>query len=381
MHLKKLLDLTVCPYVSTDLIGAAAMERIQDIAIHLPEKLTSFFGFECRLGNSKPDADFLLCIFTANGERETFAHLPTNKNTLPAKSLKHPIWKNILQFAQNWNDTEHPLHQKVDNVWLEFDVAEDDKALPIPSFFFAPYDSDKNEFLIGLESRNTILAGLNMVKAGAIDKIVSQQLLKVLETLPEKAYVFQVGTMLSRPVQTYRVCIRDIGALEIPAFLKNIGWEGDISKLYNLLETLYSMVDRVDLDIDINEGVAPKIGLECYLEMDEERDHRWETMMNYLYDNNLCTEKKKIALTKFNGFVYQEITENNAWPDHLQQLTGFIGGKYKSMYFRDIHHVKLSFEGAVVLEAKAYLRVRHIWASIPKLKAIFRKHSAKVLSK
>lgn len=374
MNLKELLNITARPYLPPALIQPTALQRINKIAHQLPEQLTSFFGFECRLGNPKPTADFLLCIFKNKYGQQILANPHTGKNQLPKAWLNHPTWKNIINFAQNWAAETHPLFQKMDNVWLEFDIEEEKvDTIPIPSFFFAPYDAAKKVFLKKQASVDTILMGLKIIKAGDLDNVVEQSLKKVIQALPAKAYVFQVGTMLSRPIQTYRVCIRDISASAMPIYLKKIGWEGDFKNLCKLLQTLYTFVDRVDVDIDVNESVGTKIGLECYLELNLEREKRWQFFLAYLRNNNLCTTDKKNALSNFTGIVHQEMTPNKVWPIHLQQMAGFIGNKYASMYYRDIHHIKLSFEGATILEAKAYLRVAHIWASKAKLKEGVRK--------
>lgn len=369
MNLKELLELTVQPYLSEHLISPNAFERINQITSHLPEQLTSFFGFECRLGNANPTADFLLCVF-----RDTYGHSilanNSNDNPLPSSWLKHPVWQNIITFAQHWSD-------KMDHLWLEFDIAEDtNSGIPVPSFFFAPFDTQQNTFLKPQNSLSTILAGLKRIKASALEESIQQQLQKVVHELPSSALIFQVGTMLARPIPTCRVCIRDIYAIEIPVFLRKMQWKGDVRALYERLEKLYKMVDRVDLDIDVlSTGIASKIGLECYLNIDHTRAERWQILLNYLADNHLCTHAKKEALATVNGIVHQGMVPKNSYPNHLQQMAGFIGKQHTSMYFRDIHHIKLSFEKNTFLEAKAYLRVKHIWVSNAKLKTLLQKQN------
>lgn len=381
MNLKELLDITVRPYMPPALIQSTALERINKVANQLPERLTSFFGFECRLGDTKPNADFLLCIFKDNYGQHILANPHTQENQLPKAWLNHPTWKRIFNFAQNWAAETPSLFQQVDNVWLEFDIEEKQvDTIPIPSFFFAPYDPIKKVFLKEQESIDTIIMGLKTIKTEQIDKVVEERLQTVIQALPTSAFVFQVGTMLSRAVQTYRVCIRNISIKEIPLYLKKIDWSGDQQALNNLLQTLKTYVDRVDLDIDVNEGVAAKIGLECYLDLDERREKRWQNFLHFLENNNLCTDLKKNALASFTGIVHQGMSLGKIWPTHLQQMAGFIGNKYLSMYYRDIHHIKLSYEGNTILDAKAYLRVTHTWASKAKIKEGIRKTQSSLIA-
>src|SRR5262245_39934804 len=61
--LANVLDVVVQPYVSSALIAPDNFTAMQGLACLLPSTLTTFFGFECRLGATTAPSDFLL--FTA----------------------------------------------------------------------------------------------------------------------------------------------------------------------------------------------------------------------------------------------------------------------------------------------------------------------------
>lgn len=50
--------------------------------------------------------------------------------------LIHPVWKNVNIFGQLWNDKGSILSEKINNIWLEFDIDETLDNIPIPSCFF-----------------------------------------------------------------------------------------------------------------------------------------------------------------------------------------------------------------------------------------------------
>ena len=355
MNLKELIDITVTPYLPQSLIDKKAIQRINSIAQDLPEQITSFFGFECRLGNKKPVADFLFCIFKDSYGHDILNNSDNQNSLLPQKWMNHSIWKNIIRFVKKWDEN-------MDHLWLEFDIQENEgESIPIPSFFFAPIDSTNGIFLRREESFKTIIKGLLIVKAGKIEELIQKQIYNVVMTLPDDAYIFQVGTMLSRSEQVYRLCIRDIEGPQIVSFLAKMNWIGNLGILSELINELYTYVDRIDLDVDINTQIGPKIGLECYLNMDDQRSHRWKHFLSYLADRGLCTDEKEEALVGLEGYVHQGECEQ--YPEHLIQMLGFIGSKYMSVYLRDIHHIKIDFLDSSILEAKAYLRVKHIWVS------------------
>src|SRR5262249_61991130 len=87
--LANVVDLVVQPYVSPALIAPDNFTAIQTIARHLPSTLTTFFGFECRLGATAAPTDFLLSVTPPTG-RDVLAGAGA---ALPAWWQQHPVWR------------------------------------------------------------------------------------------------------------------------------------------------------------------------------------------------------------------------------------------------------------------------------------------------
>src|SRR5262249_31319953 len=103
--LANVLDVVVQPYVSPALIAPDNFAAMQGIARLLPSTLTTFFGFECRLGATAAPTDFLLCVHPP-GERDVLAG---HGAELPAHLLHHPVWQRLCAFARHWADPDAVL--------------------------------------------------------------------------------------------------------------------------------------------------------------------------------------------------------------------------------------------------------------------------------
>ncbi len=378
MFLDELLNTCVIPYTPSSLIDVANFQKIAATVNQFPEKITSFFGFECRLGQKQPAADVLLCIAAAEYGRSILAGASPIK-AIPSQWAIAPAWEKVLKFANSWNDSASELYAWTDYIWLEFDVAENGlSAIPIPSIFFAPFDQKNKTHLKGDLSTTIILESLETIQGKTLNPIIVQQLRNVEKALPDTAYIFQVGTMLAREVDAYRICIKDISILEVIPFLQKVGWKGNIDALKENLNKIDALIDRICLDIDVGTSIGNKIGLECYQEYNESIIDNWKPFLHFLEKEQLCTIAKKQGLLDYFGNIHAGMVEEGQWPEHLKQLSSIIGSRYLSMYIREINHIKLNFDDSRFTEAKAYLGVRHVWANIATLRKIFAKNHLKM---
>jgi hypothetical protein len=80
------------------LISPSVFSDINSVARVLPATLAyNTFGFECRLAEMAPRADFVVLAGASCG-RESLAGLhPTS--TLPARLMTDPIWRRVYDFA------------------------------------------------------------------------------------------------------------------------------------------------------------------------------------------------------------------------------------------------------------------------------------------
>jgi hypothetical protein len=349
--LANVLDLVVQPYVSPALIAPDNFTAIQTIARHLPSTLTTFFGFECRLGATAAPTDFLLSVTPPTG-RDVLAGQGA---ALPTSWLQHPVWQHLGTFARRWADPDAVLHRAVNNVWLEFDLADSPTDLPVPSVFFGPQPlrAHAPHAWVGATAI-PLLRGIPLPAA------MVRRFEHCCAALPGEAYVFQIGLMLARQVDVVRVCVRNLPAAHLGAYLQRIGWDGAAAGLSSLVATLAPLVDRIDLDLDVGETIFPKLGLECYFQLGPDWREKLSHFLDYLVDQEWCCATKRDALLVYNGYV-QERADVARWPHHLLHASQLLGPGMVSMFLRFVHHVKVVYHPDGYGEAKAYLAVGHRW--------------------
>ncbi len=339
--------------VPSELLNAQTWQGIQAIAQLLPGSLTTFFGFECRLGIPEAAADFLICLDANEAGRRTLASADYGAGLLQSE----PIWEQVHRFGQLWQEAGSLLGERIHNMWLEFDVEQSEPvATPLPSCFIGaspiygqPLEGDEIHHWL-------VQQPLTLLRGAALPTAVQENVLRCLGALPTGAYVFQVGLMLARRNDWVRLCVRDIDPDQILTYLEAIGWSGDLGSLGTLLQQLEPGVDRIDLDLDVEGSIGPKLGLECYLTAQPIRDPRWGNFLDTLVKMGLCLPQKREALLRYPGYV-RERHHPETWPRLLQRLSQLLGPDCESVFCRGLHHIKVVYQGHQATEAKAYLAV------------------------
>jgi hypothetical protein len=354
--------------VPPELISPSAFCDIASVARVLPATLAyNMLGFECRLAEMAPRADFSVLAGASYG-RESLAGLhPTS--TLPARLMTDPIWRRVYDFAVRWADPSSALYRAVDNVWLEFDVDGAPAVIPIPSVFFGPRPSGQEgargvAYEPNLDGYvTTIETVIGLLSGSALAPRVLETLSDCFRALSSVEHVFQVGLMLSRGADALRLCIKNLRSVErIVEYLSGVGWPGSEAEVLGILEPIAHLVDYVCLDIDVGETVHRKIGLECYFDgiKQPRTEPRWSLFLDSLVRDGLCTADKRDALLAFPGYV-DENAEGIPWPRALRRASQLFGGRSLSTFIRSLHHVKVVYQPGEGLEAKAYLAVIHHW--------------------
>ncbi|GAX37844.1 hypothetical protein [Nodularia sp. NIES-3585] len=351
----------VQPYTDSALISSENWAKINAVAEFFPSHITSFFGFECPLGVAAAKSDFLICVDVEASGREILA---ADHGGLPKSLLSTPIWQHIHKFSQEWQTKNATLEHQIHNIWLEFDIDNYENNLPIPSCFFGsePIYSNKSPDA-NLAQTNSYewisRTALKLLLNANLPASVEAQFFNCLDLLPQEAYVFQTGVMLARNIQNQvRVCIRNISPEQIGEYLQQIGWSGSQDILQVFLRELSSLVERIDLDIDIGESVAPKIGLECYLSKQPKLEPRWQLFLDYLVNKNLCLPQKQAALLAYPGFLRESSAEND-WPSYLCKSSNSLANNSESVFFRKLHHIKIVYQDDQPQLAKAYLAMEY----------------------
>ncbi len=331
------------------------------VARTLPGSLTRFFGFECRLAEGDSDADLLVCVSPYGRERELLATRGAAIG-FPEDTWAEPGWEEVCAFAQAWRSEGSCLHRRVLNMWLEFDTEPGSHASPVPSAFFGSVPLGAGGATGGRCQEWIAEVAVPMLTGRPLKKAVGQTLQRCLKALPMCAHIFQTGVMLARNTEAVRVCISGLQPAQVPAYLKTIGWQGRLEEVRSVVETLAQAVDRVDLDLDLGDGVSPAIGLECSYEpkCSPAENPRWSLLLEALQRLGVCAPSKAEALARFSG-LQDEQSDEQCWPDQLLNASAFMEARYLSTLKRGVHHVKVTVEPGSVLRAKAYLSVKHLW--------------------
>lgn len=351
------LRAAVEPELPPELIDAACFGRIQAVAGRLPAALSEFFGFECRLGEAAARADFLVCAKAEFSGRDVLAgRLPDA--TLGADLRTDAAWGRVLDFAAAWAEPASPLHASVENVWLEFDVAEARVGSPSPSAFFG---AELRGGARRQASLRVLDEALGHLLGSARASALGPGLDAVLRALPEQAWVFQVGAMLARPTDAVRLCVRGLRADSLPAFLDAVRWPGDAADARAVIDDSFARAASVDLDLDLAPaGTLPKLGFECSFAEREPRERTLAPFLDSLLERGLCTDGKRAGLLAWTrGF--HERSHPERWPDDLRQAARQRGAGALCVFLRWPYHVKLVHEPERPLAAKAYLAVRQVW--------------------
>ena len=343
-------------FVPQEFIAAEEWKKINRIGKILPGGLTTFFGFESRLGIAEARSDFLICADAEEAGRRVLAANSYDID-LPDELLKNPVWMNIRKFSTNWESEVSPLYKKVSNVWLEFDVEEEVKDLPVPSCFFGVHSLYGTNAVNSEHPHNWIWENaLYLLLGKRLSASVEDNIIKCFAALPDNAYIFQIGLMLAREWDGVRLCIRNISVDKTIAYLKKINWPGNLDNLQQRLNHISQFLDRIDLDIDVSNSIGHKIGLECYLQKQPQFEKRWFDFLDYLIVRRLCLSEKQKALFQYPGYI-QEKMNPGLWPASLRKISRILGYSYEWVIFKGIHHIKLNYYDGEFQEAKAYLYV------------------------
>ncbi|QSQ21778.1 hypothetical protein JY651_42615 [Pyxidicoccus parkwayensis] len=334
------------PFVPPALVSSEALRPILDVSRRLPPCASS--GFECRLGDDEPVADFLVNLLADDGTRAAFAGRHPDYHP-PDEFLQSPVWQRVRDFCRAWSEPGSLLNKRVRDMWLEFDLQELASAVPIPGVFFGPEQPPE-------DVPGTVRACLELLR-GPERAAPPQALARSLE-LPGPPRIEQVGMMFSRHTDAVRLCIRGVPLSELGTALKRAGWSGIPAELDAVLEDARSFVDDITLDIDVGDDIHPKLGLECILDKDPS-PARWKRWMDHLVARGLCTPSKRDALLSWPG-MSSPLNHPGPWPENLLRASERMPGVH-SGFARRINHLKLIHQPGQPTQVKAYLAFRHFW--------------------
>lgn len=342
----------VLPFLDPALVGVSEADELMAAANALPPLHRA--GFECRLAADDPAVDLQQGLITADGNPAVAARY------LARQPASAPEWERVRRVCELCSSVPGPgsLAGSVAELWLELDRG-DGPAGFLPSIFAV------------LEARNPALA-LRATES-LVPELLGEdgpRLLMVLRrcaaSCPPQARISHVGAMLGRQFVTLRVHVAGLPLQELGSYLGRIGWQGDIAEARAAAGMLLDHGDSLTVCLDLDDGVLPRLGLECFFTQQWGVDPRWRPLLRRLTETGLCSPAKAAALLRWPGSVTPSAAEQR-WPEDLVVQSLLAPEASFGVIERRLSHVKLTCTAGAPLSAKAYFGFGHVWhrASAP----------------
>jgi hypothetical protein len=347
------LDQTVkelASVVSPVLISSLELSRIARCLEGLPESLTSYFGFECRLGNDSR-TDF--SIFTTPAwARRAFGNVLSDPNS---RACTHPAWQLLCCLCEAWNVQGSVLADRVRGFWLEFDITDDGER-PIPNVF-ASVGSDLPVQPMRGRCDEVVDRVSELGSGHRLRPDVRQTLTELLVALPADAEVRHLGVMLARPTNAVRICVGGMKLEGLPEFLTRARWAGPIADACAALSPLACHTNFM-LAVDVGTQIGPKLGLELRLAFTP--GSALAALTESLVACGACIPGKRDALMAWSGRTLERSVSISP-PMAVDAALRLQGWRAMSTFGLAHNHIKVTYQPGYPVEAKAYLAVSIGW--------------------
>lgn len=328
-----------------ELAPARRLRSLEAVADNLPAALTHWLYLECRLA-AKENAVDLVFELDWRGRRILAGGNPGLRP--PPVVEEDSVCRRLSGLCREWIRPGTDFGRDLGTIWMEFDNDRHDpgRGFTPPGIFLkiAPEEHTQEE-----EARAWSQArhGLQMLRGRELDRPVSRALDACRDRLPAKAHAAYLGWFPARSRSTVRLCVADPPDRAIPVYLATLGWGSpeERSRLSDVLEELGGAGGPAGgvrlLDLDVEDGVRPRIGLEYILDRRTQldgriREARW---LEGLADRGAADRAKLRALERWPGYTVERFS-HELW---------------RSVAVRRLNHVKIVFEPGAPVRAKAYL--------------------------
>jgi hypothetical protein len=190
---------------------------------------------------------------------------------------------------------------------------------------------------------SVVTAGLTAL-VGAAGRQVMPSLLAAVGMLPDGGRLAHLAAMPHRGTAGARA-IFALSRESVPGVLRRIGWPGDVASLEATLGELWPHPGSVSINVDFLPAVGPRVGVELFRPTAPDEDPGWEPLLSGLARRHLCARDKRAAIA--------------AWPAQRDD-DARRGGRLERHVL-----VKLVFEPARLVEAKAYLSAEPRLSRLP----------------
>lgn len=310
----------------------ASFSRVEETCAGLPPA----FGFILEHWISKPEADVDVQCYFRSGEGARLA------DSVPGDN---PTWRAVKDVFAHWRDAEPALF---DGLWLEYDLGEEDGGAADPRLGFARHDAraglDAAALREYLRAHERCLAALAPGKPR--EAALTRTIERAFAALPAGTHLYGTGFAPPPAVSPLRWCVSLKTLEQGGEFLRAMGWPETDAFMASLPRP--AGLDHPCLNVDLSDGLGPKVGMEYYLKQDS-----WAPFLEDLAARGLCHRRWVAPLLAVKPSFYGAAQAGDAWPEPLAQVEA-LTGRAMAIHGR-FAHVKTVWERGAWRAAKAYL--------------------------
>jgi prenyltransferase/squalene oxidase-like repeat protein len=321
------------------LISEAALTRLRRQALALPP--VPRIAVECRLAAGADQVDLQLCLRRDVGDYPTLADYA---DELARERPADAGAAGLAAFARRLADPASRLHQGIAEVFLEYDLPEGaDLRQPPAVFLSLPADQDA--------ARAVVAEALSLLRPAAAPRL-AEPIARCFAACEGDAAVAHLGVMLSRPIDAVRVNVKGLRPAQIAPYLAACVWPGDLDQAAALFDWAADTADRVTLALDVGEALLPRIGVECFNDMQPRANPAWRVRLGALCDAGLCAPDKAEAFLRMPAT--RGPSRARPWPADLMAESLLRPDDELTALARRLVHVKITETAGAHREAKAY---------------------------
>jgi len=322
------------------LITAAAHVRLRAQAAMLPP--IPRIAVECRLAEGADQVDLQLCVRREHGDYDVVAAYAAG---LAARRPDDAATAGLARLAARLADPCSELNGGVAEVFLECDLPDGADVGSAPAVFLSlPDDQQAARSLVG--------EALRLLRAAPPSQAHVAAIAACFAACEGDAEISHLGVMLSRPIDAVRLNVKGLRPSQIERFLAACHWPGDRARAAALFDAAADRADRVTLALDVGEAPLPRIGVECFTDMQPQSNPAWRARLDELCAAGLCTPAKADAYLAVPAAHGPD--RRRPWPADLIIDSLLRPDDELTALARRVVHFKITETAGAHREAKAY---------------------------